>query len=220
MKGIVSTLVFSFIVLFSFGQKDHRSFIPAGYDTLYEGVARGDLNKDGIEDIAMVLGGKWENQENWMEKEAEDSTLPKRKLLILFGGKDGYKKAGTGDKVILCKECGGVFGDPFAGIEIKNGLLTIYHYGGSSWRWSYTHKFRYQQNDFYLIGKTYESYLCVEECEKLNSFAGTHFKDENLVTGAYEEKKISDEGCKVLVDKKGKQDVKPLISLSKFEIDN
>ena len=207
------------LTLSLFGQKDIKSFIPSEYDTLYSGVARGDLNKDGIEDIVMVLGPKWEKQEDRGNKN-EDSSLPQRKLIILFGDKNGYRRAGIADNAILCKDCGGVFGDPFAGIDITNGLLNIYHYGGSSWRWSYTHKFRYQQNDFYLIGKTYQSIWIVKECEKLKAFAGTHFKDENFVTGAYEEKKISAEDCKLLVNKKGKQDVKPLISISKFEIAN
>ena len=38
--------------------KIYRDFIPKGYDTLYDGVARGDLNKDGKEDIAIVLYSK------------------------------------------------------------------------------------------------------------------------------------------------------------------
>ena len=219
MSRILFICIVLLVTLSAFGQQDVKSFIPDEYDTLYGGVARGDLNKDGIKNIVMVLGPKWEQQEDRRNKN-EDSSLPQRKLIILFGDKNGYKQVGTAYQAILCKDCGGVFGDPFAGIDITNGLLIIYHYGGSSWRWSYTHKFRYQQNDFYLIGKTYHSFWIVQECEKLKEFAGTRFKDENFVTGAYEEKKISEEGCKLLVNKKGKQDIKPLISISKFEIAN
>jgi hypothetical protein len=123
------------------------------------------------------------------------------------------------DSAIMCKSCGGIFGEPFAGIAITNGILIVEHYGGSSWRWAYTHKFRYQQNDLYLIGTTTLSYWNVKMCEKLDEFAGTEFKDINLVTGAYEEKKVSEE-CKLLINKRGKQKIEPLKKLSAFNIDN
>lgn len=52
-------------------------------------------------------------------------------------------------------------GDPYAGIEMNNGILIIYEEGGSSWKWSRTDKYRYQDGEFYLIGYT-ENYgkLC------------------------------------------------------------
>ena len=123
------------------------------------------------------------------------------------------------EKAILCKDCGGIFGDPFAGIEINKNVLSINHYGGSNWRWGYTHRFRYQENDFFLIGQTSNSYWSVENCDKLNDFAGTKYEDINFITGQYEKKEIS-EDCKLLENKKGKRKIEQLISLSNFEIDN
>ncbi|HRD54252.1 MAG TPA: hypothetical protein PKY96_16560 [Flavobacteriales bacterium] len=40
------------------------------------------------------------------------------------------------DSIILCRTCGGVFGEPYEGIEFKDDTLLIRHYGGSSWRWA------------------------------------------------------------------------------------
>ena len=217
MRRILILLLLSSLYLSSLSQ-DFRSFIPNDYDTLYDGVARGDLNKDGIEDIAMVLGPNWEKNEDWRERGTDSNATP-RLLIILFGKNSGFVQVAKSEKAILCKDCGGIFGDPFAGIEINKNVLSINHYGGSNWRWGYTHKFRYQGNEFFLIGQTTNSYWSVENCEKLNDFAGTKYEDINFITGQYEKKEIS-EDCKLLENKKGKRKIEQLISLSNFEIDN
>jgi len=96
--------------------------------------------------------------------------------------------------------------------------LTISHYGGSNWKWELTHRFRFQENNFYLIGETIYSYFDGRMC-KGNDYAGTDLKDNNYLTGQYVEKKITEE-CKVLVNKKGKKPVQPLKKLSDFKIEN
>lgn len=189
------------------------SFIPGGYDTLM--VAKGDLNNDQLEDLAMVLKSKKED-----DKDANPNVEPPGRLLVLlFKTADGYKTAVKLDSAILCQQCGGIFGDPFADISIKKNVLTLYHYGGSAWRWELTHRFRYQQNDFYMIGETNYSYWNVKMCNKAGDYAGTDLKDVNYLTGQYVEKKITEE-CKVLVNKKGKRVVEPLKKLSDFKIEN
>jgi hypothetical protein len=209
-----------FVLLFSFASysqnKSFASFIPKDYDTLYGGVARGDLNKDGIEDVVLALYHKAEK--NPIDTSGMD-TVPPRILIILLGSKNGFIKITESSSALLCKDCGGVFGDPFAGIEVKKSVLSIYHYGGSSWKWSYTHKFRFQNGDFYLIGETNESFWSLKQCEKLNEMAGLNHEDINFITGQFERKRIS-EDCKLLENKKGKQKVEPLIPLSKFTIEN
>jgi hypothetical protein len=47
-----------------------------------------------------------------------------------------------------------MMGDPFGSIEIKNGILIIEHDGGSSWKWGYTDKYKFQNGEFNLIGYT------------------------------------------------------------------
>jgi len=55
---------------------------------------------------------------------------------------------------VLPSDHGGMMGDPFEGINITNGVLQINHFGGSRWKWNYTHKYRHQKVYFYLIGAT------------------------------------------------------------------
>ncbi|MCC2545832.1 hypothetical protein LJY25_05205 [Hymenobacter sp. BT175] len=183
-------------------------FIPARYDTLPAGRAVGDLNRDGRPDVALVLRSKAE------EASSEDN-LPARRLLVLFGTPTGYTLAAQSAKAVLCRECGGIYGDPFAGVTISKGVLSVDHYGGSSWRWSITSKFRYQQGDFYLIGETESSGRNDGDCPGLNGPAGWNYRDANLVTGAYEVKKVS-EDCKLLVDKKGRSKPQPLRKLTSY----
>jgi hypothetical protein len=191
------------------------SFIPKGYDTL--SVVTGDLNKDKTDDVAMVLFHKRENADGAANVDMD--SLPPRLLILLFKDGSQYKLAGKSASAIMCKPCGGAFGDPFQVISIKRGILVINHYGGSNWRWSYNHKFRFQNNDWFLIGQTSFSYWCVEMCDKLNDFAGLKYEDINFITGQYKKKEIS-EDCKLLVSKNGKKTIAPLEQLSDFIIDN
>jgi hypothetical protein len=191
----------------------YSAFVPTGYDTL--AIARGDLNNDKLEDLALVLKSVKEDDKN-----ADPNVEPPGRLLvILFKGAEGYKTAAISDSAILCFSCGGIFGDPFADISINRNVIVINHYGGSAWRWELTHRFRYQQNDFYLIGQTDHSYWNVKMCDKLKDFAGTHLKDVNYLTGQFEEKEITEE-CKLKVNKKGKRKVEPLRKLRDFSIEN
>ena len=186
------------------------SFVPPGYDTL--ATASGDLNNDKLEDIAIVLKSLAESSDSMFDEG------PNRILVIVFKRSSGYQVVAKNDSVILCRTCGGIYGDPFAEMEIKRNVLTIIHFGGSNWKWELTHRFRYQQNDFYLIGEKDYNYWG-KYCKSLEDWAGTDLKDINYLTGQYEEKKITEE-CKVLVNKKGKRPVQPLKKLSDFKIEN
>ena len=196
--------------------KTIKDFIPKGYDTL--AVAKGDLNKDKRDDLVLVLRPDWELSE--IEITEDSARMEPRLLIVLLNSGEGFKVAGKSQGAVLCESCGGVFGDPFSGIEINNGVLLIHHYGGSSWRWSSTHKFRYQQTEFVLIGETKSSYSNVEHCDELGDFLGTNYKDINFVTGDYEEKKIASDKCKLLVNKKGKMVKMPLQKLNTFNLEN
>jgi hypothetical protein len=167
-------------------QKDWRSFIPKGYDTLV--TEKGDLNKDAVDDLVLVLKHSDE------EKQNIDSINP-RLLLILFKQQNGYVFGGSSKTAILCHECGGIYGDPFMNVNITKGVLKIYHYGGSSWRWGYTHKYRYDKNAFYLIGKTESSMHILEFCDKIEEFGSSEKIDINFLTGEFEKKTVT-EDCK------------------------
>jgi hypothetical protein len=93
----------------------------------------GYLNNDTITDAAVLL---------------RDTTVglgdpAQRPLIVMLGGKGIYTLSVRNDSVVLKEDEGGVFGDPFAGMEITNGELHISHYGGSAWRWSRVAVFRF-----------------------------------------------------------------------------
>jgi len=53
---------------------------------------------------------------------------------------------------VLEKNAGGLMGDPYQSTAIRNGILIIEHYGGSSWKWEVTDKYRFQNGHFELVG--------------------------------------------------------------------
>ena len=124
--------LFSFITYSAAQSQPLASSIPAGFSILDS--ASGDINKDGKKDLLIIL-------KNDLEENSGDTARP---LLILLGAEKGlYDLAGRNDSVVLCKSCGGVFGDPYAGMTVKNNFFSIEHYGGSNWRWSRIITFRY-----------------------------------------------------------------------------
>lgn len=108
---------------------------PAGFSIL--DTASFDFNNDGLRDYIVIL-----NNNN--EINNPDTTRP---LLILKGSKDNQLSIfARNDNVVLCMNCGGVFGDPYQGITTKGAFFSIDHYGGSGWRWTRNITFRYKKN--------------------------------------------------------------------------
>lgn len=175
------------------------AFIPAGYDTLPGGRALGDLNHDGRPDVALVLQPQAEDRPDY-----DGETMPGRVLLVLFATAQGYTLAEQASRVMLAKDGGGQYGDPFAGLSIRHGVLTVQHYGGSSWRWHVASKFRYQQGRFYLIGETTILSRTSGDCAGVDGSPGGELHDTNFVTGEYEVRKIS-EACRILLHRKGRR---------------
>ena len=117
-------------------------FVLPGYEML--DYVTGDINNDSRPDALLVLKQKGED--------TMDADL-NRPLLILSRDKNGkLKKAVQNDSAILCYHCGGIFGDPYEGIEIVKNGFEIHFYGGSSWRWAnqYTFSFYPQKNTWLL----------------------------------------------------------------------
>lgn len=146
MRAMLKNLLLSLALLIvgpnSFGQyQTLQRFIPTDFTILDS--ASGDLNKDGIKDLVLILRNNY-------EKFNYDTTRP---LLLLEGNKFGqYRLIARNDNIVLCLNCGGVHGDPYQGITIKNGYFSIEHFGGSGWRWTriITFKFDTKRKGFYL----------------------------------------------------------------------
>ena len=128
-----------FVLIASSQNKSIQKFILPGYKLL--DTLSGDLNLDGKKDLLLVL--KSEMEDHVPNPESGELARP---LLILIKQNDGsFKQTGRNDNVILCNTCGGVFGDPYSGLAIKNGYFSAEHYGGSNWRWTDIVTFKYDK---------------------------------------------------------------------------
>ena len=142
-----------------------KSHIPDNWILFEEAV--GDLNRDSLDDVALIIENTIPNAEGAKE----------RALLILFKNNkvdDTYMRIARGDDAILGSEEGGSLGDPFALMEIKKNVLRIDFSGGSREQWTTTHRYRYQKDGYVaVIGATY----------KVESGPVTETYDYNLSNG-------------------------------------
>lgn len=144
-----SLLVLSCSLLSAFAQTktlpaEARSFVIKGYEML--DYITGDLNGDKRSDAILILKSAGEEA-----SATEENTRP---FLILIRQANGkLKQVKRNDNLVLCKECGGVFGDPYDNTSISNNGFTVDFYGGSSWRWGYTYHFAYKaaKSNWYLV---------------------------------------------------------------------
>jgi hypothetical protein len=132
-----------------------KSFVPKDYSAI--SIASGNLNLDEFKDVILVLRKNTEETTSNMDGDKPD----KRPLLILLGQKEAsYKLAYKNENAVLCIDCGGVFGDPFTGITIKNGYFSIEHgvSGGHHWEDITTFKYDKIKSNWYLYKDHYVGY--------------------------------------------------------------
>lgn len=115
-----------------------RSFVEPG--AVPVALEDADLNGDGRPDYLLVL------ERPSAGSDAKSSR--QRSLRILVRRADGrLVLAKRNDRIVLCAECGGAMGDPFAGVVTEGSSFTVQHYGGSSWRWERSARFNYSRRD-------------------------------------------------------------------------
>jgi hypothetical protein len=125
---------------------------PPKYTLLYE--ASGDLDKDKVPEKVVIF--------NTPDTNAENGGII-REIIIYKQSGEQWIPWHRSREALLDSKSGGMMGDPFQEITIKNGILLILQAGGSSWKWDRTDKYRFQNGRFELIGYTAESgKLCVE----------------------------------------------------------
>ena len=116
--------------------------IPKNYSIV--DTVKGDLNKDGIDELVIAYNTQKEKEDTFesvpreliiYKKESNNWVVWKKSKSALYGSQDG-----------------GMMGDPFEEIKIKNGILLVSQNGGSSWKWGHTDKYCYQDGEFHLIG--------------------------------------------------------------------
>ncbi|MBN1501629.1 MAG: hypothetical protein JW982_15835 [Spirochaetes bacterium] len=96
-----------------------------------------DLNDDGNKEYLVAI--------QLDEKDAEYTMENDRKLLILTKTENGFRVHSSNKKIMLCSECGGVMGDPFAGIAFGKKWFEVSHLGGSREKWGTSYKFAYSR---------------------------------------------------------------------------
>jgi len=118
-------------------------------ETIFEKIA-GDLNKDGKEDCVIITKQTYTSAFVADENRGE-LDRNRRGILIAFkDGKDYKTVLAIPDCFSSENEDGGVYFAPELSVEIKKGNLLIHYGHGRYGGWGYT--FRYQNNDFELIG--------------------------------------------------------------------
>jgi hypothetical protein len=150
--------------------KEPEGFAPDGWEVRI--VEKGDLNGDKMDDVVIVMA-KPEVMENGVLVKGR-----KHFLALAFGDGGQFKRTAFSDEAAMDTEEGGSFGDPFDDLKIENGVVVISHYGGGGAnRWSVTERYRWRQNRWMLIGKTYGTINILDLDEEGNAI------DTNLSTG-------------------------------------
>lgn len=144
-----------------------EAFVPVGWRLIKQ--ASGDLNEDGLDDIAGII----EHGEPYNRRAMEEA--PQRILFIALREGAGYHLSIQKENFILEADKGGVWGDPLHSISVNHGSLLVKFYGGSNYRWTYDYRFRYEDDGWYLIGYTAKHWYTGNGSGKQ--------EDYNLLTG-------------------------------------
>ena len=116
--------------------KSINDFVPKGWEQL--NIAKGDLNKDKLEDVVIVIGNPDINSD-------DDRVV----LLVLFKEKDGtYSLVAKNDKNF--SESSPIHS--LEEIRIKNNILEIEFFTVNIYNMNKIYTFRFQNNRFELIG--------------------------------------------------------------------
>ena len=140
-------------------------------DAVVIGEATGDLDRDGRADRVVVL------------EFGESGDLGRLRTLLVYRNQPGWPLWMHNSTVVMPSQYGGMMGDPFESIAIERGAIVITHYGGSRLRWHYTHRYRFQDNTWKVIGATIDN---IDPCQSSTRF------DYNLSTGGAEYRTGSD----------------------------
>ena len=134
-------------------------FVPNSWTKIDS--AFGDLNKDGVKDAAIIIQSR--DSVSLVNSLGDTVLTQPRILLILFKNpiaSNFYLKEQSNSFIL--RNDNPEREDPFQEVKVENGILKIsfqlFYSIGSWYITNSTYKFRFQNNQFYLIGADYSSF--------------------------------------------------------------
>jgi len=142
-----------------------ESFIPDGWSLMENGSVKGDLNNDGIDDIAAIFESNKKMEMNTTSATGSGSDVLQVKpriLTVFFADKEGSLKLSTqASHGILRADEGSAMGDPIAYLKIRRNALHVGYVGGDVDKnhWEVVARFRYKDDDWYMTGYKKSNYI-------------------------------------------------------------
>lgn len=131
-----------------------EQFTPADWTVIDQ--AYGDLNNDGLADLAVILEYDKAIDETRVYGDNSSAIIKetqKPRILALFfkdKSSGNYYLSTQNNDFILRSEEGGKLGDPLQKTAIKDQQLYLRFQGGSEWRWELGYTFKFENNDWFL----------------------------------------------------------------------
>jgi len=128
-----------------------HTFIPQGWSL--RDSSSGLLDDDELLDFALVIQL---DDTLLLSKILGDDTMTEEyrpRILIILSktAENNFRKSCQSNQAILAENEGGVLGDPFQSLEIKNHELSFSFKGGAAVEWGLAYHFRYSDGAFYLF---------------------------------------------------------------------
>lgn len=185
-KNVVAVALF--LGLNAFAQtNDFSAFIPKNFK-LFKKIS-GDLNKDGKEDIVLII--KKIDNKNIVKHETNDQMVDRnrRGIIVLLNKGKNYEILTQNHACFSSEnEFGGIYYPPELWAEIKKNSLFIGYSHGRYGFWYY--QFRILENDMQLIGYEEENYNIVrlQDATSINFLTQKKLEKENINKHEDEEK--------------------------------
>ncbi|MBI3221381.1 MAG: hypothetical protein HYZ44_17855 [Bacteroidetes bacterium] len=163
--GLLTLLIVTFvcrgqeIVTIKTEGQSIEEFVPKNWQIIR--TAQGDLNKDNVEDAALVIQEMNPNNINVSSEYRDTLDSNPRILIVLLNdtATDKFRLIGVSRTFILSHQSR-TMEDPFKGITISKGILEIgfyFWYSAGSWfMTTLEYKFRFQKNELTLIGAEFD----------------------------------------------------------------
>lgn len=116
-----------------------ENLLKEGYEVLFSDT----LNTEQKEFVVIALKNTAEDSLMF----ASNTTVVRPLLILEKQPSEIFDIAFRNDNVIFCASCGGMMGDPFEDIEVRDQMIIVNHSGGSRYRWTRNVGFSYSPKE-------------------------------------------------------------------------